>query len=343
MSTKYCHQCKTEYDITEFRKNNQRKDGLNSICKTCQKKKDAQYRSTHSDEIKNRHKKWRDTNPDKIKLWSDKTIDKRKNDPIIKERLKKYQQNYEQSDTRKNYLKINKDKRNKKKKEYYYKNQYERQQYQLNKHRQTRLEVISHYSDGSMKCDKCGENHLEFLEIDHINGGGRKHRRDENINNIYSYLKSHNFPDGYKVLCANCNLEKEIEKSINIMKNGTKQQQYLFKYRQKLKFDVFSHYSINGIIKCSCPNCNETNINKLCLDHIDGGGEKHRKHLGKSARGNRMYNWAKNNNYPSMFRILCANCNKSLGNRGYCPHDNITGDIHPPLFASSVLLPKRGS
>lgn len=30
--------------------------------------------------------------------------------------------------------------------------------------------------------------------------------------------------------------------------------------------------------------------------------------------------WLKKNNYPPGFRVLCMNCNFSLGMRGYCPH-----------------------
>jgi predicted transcriptional regulator len=33
-----------------------------------------------------------------------------------------------------------------------------------------------------------------------------------------------------------------------------------------------------------------------------------------------MYNWLKNHNFPSGFRVLCYNCNSSIGAWGYCPH-----------------------
>ncbi len=67
-----------------------------------------------------------------------------------------------------------------------------------------KLQVISHYTDGTMKCACCGENHIEFLTVDHINGGGRKHRKS--ITGTFNeWLKKNYFPDGYRILCYNCN------------------------------------------------------------------------------------------------------------------------------------------
>ena len=36
--------------------------------------------------------------------------------------------------------------------------------------------VFNHYSCDRMECACCGEKFLEFLVLDHINGGGRKQR-----------------------------------------------------------------------------------------------------------------------------------------------------------------------
>lgn len=54
-------------------------------------------------------------------------------------------------------------------------------------------------------CACCGESRIEFLTIDHINGGGTKHRREEKIGNIYFWLKRNSFPSGFRTLCFNCN------------------------------------------------------------------------------------------------------------------------------------------
>lgn len=68
-------------------------------------------------------------------------------------------------------------------------------------------EVMGHY-DG-MKCACCEESDIHFLTIDHINGGGREHRRQLGQGaTIYSWLKRNDYPIGYQVLCYNCNCAK---------------------------------------------------------------------------------------------------------------------------------------
>ena len=69
-----------------------------------------------------------------------------------------------------------------------------------------RYEAIKYYSNGTMCCACCGENHYEFLSIDHINGGGDLMRRTLGHGNISQWLKSRDFPSGYRVLCHNCNM-----------------------------------------------------------------------------------------------------------------------------------------
>jgi len=67
--------------------------------------------------------------------------------------------------------------------------------------------------------------------------------------------------------------------------------------------------------KCAC--CGETEPDFLSFDHIGGGGSKHRKGV---LRGRSMGAWLVRNGYPEGFRILCHNCNLSIGFYGYCPH-----------------------
>jgi len=78
--------------------------------------------------------------------------------------------------------------------------------------KQKRL-VISHYSNGSMVCCKCGFSDIRALSIDHINGGGRRHteeiRKAGTI--FYRWLIKNNFPNGFQVLCMNCNYIKKAE------------------------------------------------------------------------------------------------------------------------------------
>jgi hypothetical protein len=76
--------------------------------------------------------------------------------------------------------------------------------------------VLIHYGGNPPKCSCCETNYYEFLTIDHIEGGGLKHRKSlggksKTINGIYNprkfyqWLIENNFPEGYRVLCMNCN------------------------------------------------------------------------------------------------------------------------------------------
>ena len=71
-----------------------------------------------------------------------------------------------------------------------------------------RIACLKFYGGDPPKCDCCGENKLEFLAIDHINGGGTKHKKQlqEKGSNLYRWLMESNFPEGFRVLCHNCNM-----------------------------------------------------------------------------------------------------------------------------------------
>ena len=69
----------------------------------------------------------------------------------------------------------------------------------------TRLKVLYWYSNGLMKCECCGNDDIRVLTIDHINGGGKQHITNHNITDLYEYLYYANYPEGYQILCWNCN------------------------------------------------------------------------------------------------------------------------------------------
>ncbi len=73
-----------------------------------------------------------------------------------------------------------------------------------------RLEILCHYSRGTMTCAWCGFSDVRALCLDHVNGGGGEHR-DAERGNFYLWAIKNGFPDGYQVLCANCNLIKARE------------------------------------------------------------------------------------------------------------------------------------
>lgn len=65
------------------------------------------------------------------------------------------------------------------------------------------------------KCACCGEAELVFLTIDHVNDDGAEHRRQIAAEKgsrwlqagapTYRWLRDNGFPEGFQVLCANCN------------------------------------------------------------------------------------------------------------------------------------------
>ena len=87
---------------------------------------------------------------------------------------------------------------------------------------------------------------------------------------------------------------------------------------QEHRLTVLTHYS-NGTPICKC--CKETEIQFLTLDHINGGGNKERKH-----NGNHQIKWRQiiANDYPPIYQVLCMNCNWGRRLDGICPHEKKT-------------------
>lgn len=64
---------------------------------------------------------------------------------------------------------------------------------------------------GGYRCNCCGETIQEFLTIDHVNNDGAKHRKEicgekkASGKKVYRWIVNHGFPEGFQVLCMNCN------------------------------------------------------------------------------------------------------------------------------------------
>jgi hypothetical protein len=76
--------------------------------------------------------------------------------------------------------------------------------------KQLKQEVLEHYGGKPPRCACCGESNLPFLEIDHINGGGNKQIKviSGGARGLYLWLRKKKYPEGYQVLCCNCNHAK---------------------------------------------------------------------------------------------------------------------------------------
>lgn len=72
----------------------------------------------------------------------------------------------------------------------------------------TRDAVFEAY--GGYVCACCGETEPLFLTIDHIHNDGASHRKSINGGGtrLYDWLRARNYPDGFQVLCLNCNMGK---------------------------------------------------------------------------------------------------------------------------------------
>jgi hypothetical protein len=76
-----------------------------------------------------------------------------------------------------------------------------------------KMRVMAHYGNG--KCQCCGEACMTMLTIDHVNNNGREHRNELNGGlgrfksvEIYTWLEANGYPEGFQVLCYNCNISK---------------------------------------------------------------------------------------------------------------------------------------
>lgn len=62
-----------------------------------------------------------------------------------------------------------------------------------------------------MACARCQFSDIRALSIDHINGDGAKHRKEIGGGRIYRWLLKQDFPEGFQVLCMNCQFIKAHE------------------------------------------------------------------------------------------------------------------------------------
>ena len=153
------------------------------------------------------------------------------------------------------------------------------------------------------KCKECMAIYLkEYRENNKDKIRDKKHQHYvNNVLSIKEYQKS---------------WREDNQESIKLRRNKVQDAAYHKNFRRTIKLEIINYYG--G--KCTC--CGETTIEFLTIDHINGGGNKHRKELSGSARrgGINFYKWLKKNKYPSEYQVLCWNCNCSKGAFGYCPH-----------------------
>jgi hypothetical protein len=76
--------------------------------------------------------------------------------------------------------------------------------------RQMRAQTLVAYGGEMPRCACCGEERTAFLTLDHVNNGGREHRRAKGNQGIYHELRRAGYPFGFQVLCFNCNIARGL-------------------------------------------------------------------------------------------------------------------------------------
>ncbi len=72
--------------------------------------------------------------------------------------------------------------------------------------------VLGRYSDRGYRCVCCGESEQDFLTIDHMRGNAKNTQKTLGTPRagypLYRWLVRNGFPEGFQVLCMNCNVSK---------------------------------------------------------------------------------------------------------------------------------------
>ncbi len=151
-------------------------------------------------------------------------------------------------------------------------------------------------------CVRCGvktighQAHCESC-IKYMRDKDKKRYVDKKEKNLCAHCGS-NEPIANEILCSQCKKKNQVRGLTN---------------RRKNKANIIGHYG--GI--CNC--CGEKRMQFLTIDHIDGGGHKHRNSL--KSDGTTFYRWIIKNGFPTGFQVLCLNCNMGRYlNGGICPH-----------------------
>lgn len=73
-----------------------------------------------------------------------------------------------------------------------------------------RLAALRAYGGPEPACSCCGETIPQFLALDHVNGGGGQQRKELGGGGFWTWLRRNGYPPGFRVLCHNCNLGRQI-------------------------------------------------------------------------------------------------------------------------------------
>ena len=195
-------------------------------------------------------------------------------------------------------------------------------------------------------CVLCGEDELEFLTVDHVNGDGSEDRALRSRREIYiSIVRDEAQRKKFRLLCRNCNsgdankkVRESSPQSVHAMggrpcsKCGrpklvrtSSHPKYGSRKRSECRHcqkdeNLRLRLRALKILGAHCVCCGEDNSHKLTTDHIHNDGSSTRK---RDRTGTRYFykKVVEGRLDLSRFQTLCWNCNfsKHLGD-GVCVH-----------------------
>jgi len=96
-----------------------------------------------------------------------------------------------------------------------------KKEYSGKSRRERKYRVLDFYSEGKLRCEICGYEDMRALTLDHVNGGGNKQRKllssvstcvAASGTAIYAWIEHNNYPEGFRILCMNCQFVQRYEK-----------------------------------------------------------------------------------------------------------------------------------
>ena len=130
-----------------------------------------------------------------------------------------------------------------------------------------------------------------------------------------------------KGLCLSCKARPSRENKTECERCSTRK-----RLRNKTEYS-FIRKTILARYGGTCRCCGESEPKFLSVDHIDGGGRKHRESTSGTG-GTVFYRWIVRNGFPTYLQILCHNCNMAKGMYGVCPHQEKTERPKPDRIVS---------
>ncbi len=172
---KICTRCKEEKPETDFWFS-KRLERLTQPCNECRKAARADWKARNAEKVKAANRTWQLANPDRVKAAMKRYQER--NPGLAAKRTAEWRAN-----NREWALAA---------------------QRKVNADRKRRV----YEAYGGFICACCGETEEAFLSIDHVNNDGAEHRRQVDRRNMYKWLDKNGFPEGYQILCMNCNFGK---------------------------------------------------------------------------------------------------------------------------------------